>query len=126
MNKVTTTILFALMVCWSSRAAECFEAYKLGYDNSTDAKLQLALEKIDSDLRTKFGTKADQTSCGVLDLRTCRLALVNPDRGDYAASVAKVGILLAYFQTHPEAATNIDPVAKHELGLMAKASSNEM
>jgi len=27
---------------------------------------------------------------------------------------------------HPEAATKLDPVTRHELGLMAKASSNEM
>jgi beta-lactamase class A len=116
----------ALLVCISVHASECFENYNLGYDNATDAKLQAALEKIDTDLRVKFGINPEQTSCGVLDLKTCRLATVRPDRGDYAASVAKVGILLAYFQTHPEAATNIDPVTKHELGLMAKVSSNEM
>jgi beta-lactamase class A len=40
--------------------------------------------------------------------------------------VAKVGILLAYFQLHPEAATRLDPQTRHELGLLAKASSNEM
>jgi beta-lactamase class A len=128
MNEITKAGLFVLLfsMCALSQGAECYPTYALGYDNPTDAKLQSALEKIDSDLRAKFGMKAEQTSCGVLDLKTCRLALVNPDRGDYAASVAKVGILLAYFQTHPEAATKIDPVAKHELGLMAKASSNEM
>ena len=52
--------------------------------------------------------------------------MVHPDRIDYAASVAKVGILLAYFQLHPDAATHLDPQTRHELGLMAKASSNEM
>jgi beta-lactamase class A len=52
--------------------------------------------------------------------------MVHPDREEYAASVAKIGILLAYFKLHPEAATNISAEAKHELGLMAKASSNEM
>jgi beta-lactamase class A len=126
MSKVITAIVFVVALCSSGRAAECFTTYNLGYDNPTDAKLQSALEKIDTDLRAKFGMKREQTSCGILDLKTCRLAMVRPDRGDYAASVAKVGILLAYFQTHPEAATNIDPVTKHELGLMAKASSNEM
>ena len=29
--------------------------------------------------------------------------MIHPDRIEYAASVAKVGILLAYFQLHPEA-----------------------
>ena len=45
---------------------------------------------------------------------------------EYAASVAKIGILLAYFQFNPQAATNLDAQTKHELGLMIKASSNEM
>ena len=31
-------------------------------------------------------------------LRTLRLALIHPDRIDYAASVPKIGILLAYFE----------------------------
>lgn len=117
--------LFSLLIV-SVHAEEKTPTCTLGYDTPTDGALQTQLEKIDSDLRTQFGMKSEQTSCGILDLKTCRLAMVRPDRGDYAASVAKVGILLAYFQTHPEAATNIDPVVKHELGLMAKASSNEM
>ncbi len=40
--------------------------------------------------------------------------------------MAKVGILLAYFHLHPEAATALDPETERELGLMIKASSNEM
>ena len=52
--------------------------------------------------------------------------MIHPDRIEYAASVPKIGILLAYFKVHPEAATHLDPVARHELGLMVKASSNEM
>jgi len=68
----------------------------------------------------------EQTAVGVLDLKGLRLAMVHPDRIDYAASVAKVGILLAYFQLHPEAATHLDPQTRHELGLMAKASSNAL
>src|SRR4029078_9789487 len=54
------------------------------------------------------------------------LAMIHPDREEYAASVPKIGILLAYFQMHPEAATNLDPTTQHELGMMAKASNNEM
>jgi beta-lactamase class A len=52
--------------------------------------------------------------------------MIYPDRIEYAASVAKIGILLAYFQLHPEAATNLSAEARHDLGLMAKISSNEM
>ena len=68
----------------------------------------------------------EQAAAGVLDLQGLRLAMIHPDREDYAASVAKIGILLAYFQLHPEAATNLVPQTRHELGLMAKNSSNEM
>jgi beta-lactamase class A len=68
----------------------------------------------------------EHAAVGLLDLRTCRLALIHPDRQEYAASVPKIGILLAYFVVHPEAATNLPPQVRHELGLMAKASDNEM
>jgi len=63
----------------------------------------------------------------LLDLKTRRLAMIHPDRIEYAASVPKVGILLAYFQLHPDAAAGkLDAQTRHELGLMAKASNNEM
>jgi beta-lactamase class A len=52
--------------------------------------------------------------------------MIHPDRVEYAASVAKIGILLAYFELRPESARHLDPQVRHELGLMAKASSNEM
>ena len=68
----------------------------------------------------------EQTAVGVLDLKSLRLAMVHPDREEYAASVPKIGILLAYFQLHPGAATNLSAQTRHELGLMAKASNNEM
>jgi len=121
-------VAFCLSVCESAsgRAPLSFEHYTLGYDTPTDAALQGKLEAIDAGLRGKYGMTAEQTAVGVLDLKGLRLALVHPDRMDYAASVAKVGILLAYFQLHPEAATQLDPQTRHELGLMAKASSNEM
>ena len=70
-------------------------------------------------------TDADR-EIGLLDLNHCRLAMIYPDREEYAASVAKIGILLTYFQVHPEAATHLDPQTQHELGMMAKASNNEM
>src|SRR5258708_7417959 len=67
-----------------------------------------------------------QTAVGVFDLNHLSLAMIHPDREEYAASVAKLGILLAYFALHPEAATNLSAETRHELGLMVKASSNEM
>jgi beta-lactamase class A len=108
------------------RETPAFASYSLDYNSPTNPALQGELEAIDAKLRGQYGMSTEQVAVGVLDLKGLRLAMVHPDRIDYAASVAKVGILLAYFQLHPEAATQLDPQRRHELGLMAKASSNEM
>ena len=102
------------------------DRYVLDFDTPVNADLQAAIERIDTRLRGRFGMTTAQTAVGALDLRHLRLAMIHPDRIEYAASVAKIGILLAYFQIHPEAATRLDPKTRHELGLMAKASSDEM
>jgi beta-lactamase class A len=102
------------------------ENYTLTYSTPVDAELQAQLEHIDANLRARYGMTTNQTSLGLLDLRTLRLAMIYPDREDYAASVAKIGILFAYFYLHPDAATNLDAQRRHELGLMIKPSSNEM
>jgi beta-lactamase class A len=102
------------------------ENYILNYDTAIDPALQRQLEAIDARLRSQIGMTTEQVSVGVLDLRRLRLATIHPDRIDYAASVPKVGILLAYFQLHPAAANNLDTQTRHELGLMTKVSSNEM
>lgn len=101
-----------------------FASHTLDFDTATDPRLQSAVEGLDARLRAKFGMTGEQTSVGVLDLNTLRLAMVRPDRGDYAASVPKIGILLAWFHLHPEAAANLDPAVRHELGLMIKVSDN--
>jgi len=122
----------AIALCFSGcesaggRETPSFANYTLDYTTPTNAVLQAQLEAIDARLRAKYGMTTEQTAVGVLDLKGLRLAMIHPDRMDYAASVAKVGILLAYFQLHPEAATRLAPQTRHELGLMAKASSNEM
>lgn len=100
--------------------------YTLDYDTPVDPALQAQLEKIDATLRARYQMTPEQTAVGLLDLRRLRLAMIHPDHEDYAASVAKIGILLAYFQLRPAAATNLDAATRHELGLMIKASSNEM
>ncbi len=100
--------------------------YTLDYNTPTHAALQGWLEAIDAKLRGQYVMVTEQAAVGVLDLKHLRLAMVHPDRIEYAASVAKVGILLAYFELHPEAATHLDPLTRHELGLMTKASSNEL
>ena len=108
------------------RMNSTFQNFTLDYDAPVDPALQAQLEKIDSTLRAKYGVTPEQTAVGLLDLRTCRLAMIHPDREEYGASVPKIGILLTYFQMHPAAATNLDAVTRHELGLMIKVSSNEM
>jgi beta-lactamase class A len=102
------------------------ERLTIDYDSNVDPTLQRSLEAIDETLRTRFGITSEQAAAGILDLRTGRLAMLHPDREEYAASVPKIGILLAYFDLHPEAASTLDPQTARELGLMAKASSNEM
>jgi beta-lactamase class A len=99
---------------------------ELSYETAVDELLQHRIDQIDVQLRGKHGITSSQTAVGVLDLRRLRLAMLRPDRMEYAASVAKVGILLAYFQLHPEFATGLPPTTRHELGLMIKVSSNEM
>lgn len=103
-----------------------FQKYTLDYDTPVDPKLQTQLENIDTTLRAKYDISTNLVSVGLLDLKTMRLAMIHPDREDYAASVAKIGILFTYFYVHPDAATNMDAQTRHELGQMAKASSNEM
>jgi len=96
------------------------------YDTPMDVGLQRQLGSIDTTLRQRFGMNPEDTAAGLCDLLTGRLALIHPDRIEYAASVPKIGILLAYFVRHPEAAEQLDPAVHHELGLIAKVSSNEL
>jgi beta-lactamase class A len=121
-------LLPLLLACMpgSHRPTVTPETFVLDYDTPSDHRLQRRIESIDARLRAKYGITAEQTDVGVLDLRRPRLAMIHPDRIEYAASVAKVGILLAYFQLHPDAAVQMDAETEHELGLMIKASSNEM
>lgn len=120
--------LFCATGCSSlnSGAKTMQDRYTLDYETPSDPALQTQLEAIDARLRAKYGMTTEQTAVGVLDLKTLRLAMIHPDRIEYAASIPKIGILLAYFALHPEAAQNLDPQVRHELGLMVKASNNEM
>jgi len=100
--------------------------YRVDYGTKSDPKLQDKVVAIDAGLRAKYGMTTEQSAIGVMDLRDGRLAMIHPDRGEYAASIPKIAILLTYFELHPDAATRLDPRTRHELGLMIKASSNEM
>lgn len=98
----------------------------LDQKTAPDPALQAQVEAIDARLREKHGIGADLTAVGVLDLNSGRLAMVRADQIFYAASIPKIAILLAWFQTHPEAATALDATTRHELGLMIKASDNAL
>jgi beta-lactamase class A len=120
--------VFALTACKrvADKPKAAFDTLVLDYQTPTDPALQSQLEAIDATLRERHGMTTEQSAIGLLDLQTSRVAMLHPDRITYAASVAKIGILLAYFQSHRETATQLPPSTRHELGLMVKASSNEM
>ncbi len=120
-------LLFLFMNSAPSPAADDgFKDYVLDYSTPTDPALQAQVEALDSALRARFQIGEAQAAVGVLDLRTRRLAMIHPDQITYGASVPKIAILLAWFQLHPAASTNLPADTRHELGLMIKRSSNEM
>jgi beta-lactamase class A len=101
-------------------------SYQLGFDTPVNPALQTQLESLDAGLRAGYNMTTDQTAVGLLDLNTLRPAMIHPDRGEYAASVPKIGILLAYFALRPAAVTNLSGETRRELGLMVKVSDNEL
>jgi beta-lactamase class A len=106
--------------------ATSLESYVLDDSTPTDAALQAWLEDVDTRLRARWGMTSAHTAAGLLDLRGLRLAMIRPDRGEYAASLPKVAILLAWFQLRTDATASLSPATRRELGLMIKQSSNEL
>ncbi len=98
----------------------------LDVDTTGDPALTMALARLDTALRVRHGIEAEQTAVGLLDMTTGRLAMLRADTMYYAASVPKITILLAYFQTHPKAAADLDDETRGELGLMIKRSNNAL
>jgi beta-lactamase class A len=105
---------------------QALQHFTLDYRTPVDVSLQAKVEAIDTELRARYGMAPEQAAVGVLDLKRLRVAMIRPDDIEYAASVAKIGILLAFFERHPEAVGDLDPKTRQELGQMIKASSNEM
>jgi beta-lactamase class A len=103
-----------------------FQAYELGYETPVDSGLQNELEIVDANIRDQYKLAASQTAVGLFDALTLRLAMLRPDCEFYGASVPKIGILLAYLQLRPAESQTMDSTTQHELGLMIKASSNEL
>ncbi len=91
-----------------------------------DSVMTLALGRLDTALRRTNEVEAEQTAVGLLDMTTGRVAMLRADTQYYAASVPKIAILLAYFQTHPQAADSLDEDTLRELGLMIKRSDNAL
>lgn len=118
-------LLFGVTALASPADMPDFHSYSLDGSPAVDATLQRRVEEIDTTLRARWEIPEAQTSVGVLDLRTLRLAWVRPDRIDYAASVPKIAILLGWFAAHPNPA-DLDAATRHELGLMIKQSDNEL
>ena len=102
------------------------QSYRLDYDTPLDGALQRELERSDQRVCRALDISGEQRAFGVLDLTDLRLALIRPDEMFYGASVPKVCIALAYFETHPEAADNLDPQVERELQLVIKRSDNEL
>lgn len=117
---------FGLPSCSTAGGSASEGRYTLDYTTSTDEHLQGALESIDARLRKKYEMADGDAAAGVLDLQRMRLAMIHPDRIEYAASVPKLGILLAYFALNPAAASHPDSQTRRELALMVRSSSNEM
>lgn len=124
-HAILMLILLTARAGWASDSMPDFHAYLLDERSAPDRGLQQKVEQLDNSLRTRWGMTENQTSIAVLDLRTLRLALLRPDRIDYAASVPKIAILLGWFAAHPNPA-DLDAVTRHELGLMIKRSDNEL
>lgn len=98
------TLALLTLALGSCRSAAVREL-TLDYDTPVDPALQRAVERLDAELREQYGMTSEQAAVGVLDLRRGRVAMLHPDRIEYAASVPKVAILLAYFRVPPGAAT---------------------
>jgi len=102
------------------------QSYRLTYETPLDPELQAHLETLDARIGEELGIPPADRAFGVLDLTDLRLAMIQPDFMFYGASVPKICILLAYFETHSEAATELDPQTERELQLMIKRSDNEL
>lgn len=122
-----SALCLLLLACQPSfrRPMDSFKSYQLDFDSNLDPILQSELKSIDRAVREKLSMSLEHAAFGVLDLRRLRLAMIHPDRGEYAASVPKIAILLAWFELRSDAATYLSTEHRHELGLMVKASSNE-
>ncbi len=102
------------------------QSYRLNYDTPIDPVLQADLEEIDARLGERLDIPESERAIGVLDLTDLRLALIQPDRMFYGASVPKICILAAWFDNHPRAPDELSPEVELDLGRMIKRSDNAL
>jgi hypothetical protein len=106
--------------------ASRLQSLRLEHDTPTTPGLQRDLEVIERRIAAELDIPDDARAFGVLDVNDARLALIRPDQMFYGASVPKICIAAAYFETHPDAVDQLDPDVERELQLMIKRSSNEL
>src|SRR5688500_11290999 len=94
LNCLAMLSLLALSMLWlagcarlAPRMKPTLETYTLTYETPADPPLQAKLEAIDAGLRAKYEMNTQQAAVGLLDLKMLRLAMIHPDRIEYAASV---------------------------------------
>jgi len=136
-----TACLFAwtVLACFSPAAAlaqtessaapvEPWKAMDIDIHTAPDRDLTLALGRLDTALRFAGDREieGEQTAVGLIDMHTGRLAMLRADTQFYAASVPKIAILLAYFQTQVDDPAALDQETLSELGLMIKRSDNAL
>ena len=116
---------FAFAIALVLLAVSCATTrrFDLNHDTPPDPQLQSQLVAIDSSIRARLGIPEEAAAAGVIDLGTNRVAMIHPDRIEYAASVPKIAILLAWFALRGH--EPLGEETRHELGMMAKASNNE-
>jgi beta-lactamase class A len=98
----------------------------LDFNTAVDPQLQARLVAIDQRLRARFEMAPEHSAVGLLDLQSGRVAMIHPDRIEYAASVPKIGILLAWFELHQDEAAALSDEVRQALGEMVKRSNNEI
>src|SRR5947208_650135 len=83
-------LLACVVACGAEATTQSFERFVLDYTTPSDLPLREEIERIDKELRTKYAMTGEQTAVGLLDLAHPRVAMIHPDRIEYAATVRQL------------------------------------